>query len=127
LGGRERILLVEDEPGVREITTRMLARQGYEVITAADPKQAIDIASQVDFDLLLTDVVLPGMDGQRLAAELCTQKRNLRVVYISGYPRDGLEEGDLDRRTRFLQKPYSADDLARAVRSALDSDLLIGA
>ncbi|MGD0273855.1 MAG: ATP-binding protein [Gaiellaceae bacterium] len=120
-GGCERILLVEDEPGVREITARMLARKGYEVIVAAEPKEALDLASRVDFDLLLTDMVLPDMDGRRLAAELCSRKPDLRVVYVSGYPRDGLEEGDLDQGTRFLQKPYSADDLARTVRGTLDS------
>ena len=123
-GGHERILLVEDEPGVREITARMLALKGYEVIVAAESKQAIDLASRVEFDLLVTDVVLPGMDGRRLAAELCSRKPGLRVVYVSGYTRDGLEEGDLDQGTRFLEKPYSADDLARTVRGALDSNLL---
>jgi PAS domain S-box-containing protein len=126
-GGCERILLVEDESGVREITARMLVRKGYEVIVAAEPKQAIEFASQIDFDLLVTDLVLPDMDGRRLAAELCSRKPDLRVVYISGYPRDGLEEGDLDQGIRFLQKPYSADDLSRTVRDALDSGLLVGA
>jgi len=125
-GGCESILLVEDEPGVREITARMLARKGYEVIVAAEPKRAIELASQVDFDLLLTDLVLPEMDGQRLAAELRSRKPDLRVVYVSGYPRDALKEGDLDQRTRFLQKPYSANDLSRTIRSALDSKLLAG-
>jgi Signal transduction histidine kinase len=124
-GGCERILLVEDEPGVREITSRMLERNGYEVIVAAEPKQAIEFASQGDFDLLVTDLVLPDMDGRRLAAELRSQKPDLPVVYVSGYPRDGLGEGDLDREIRFLQKPYSADDLSRTVRGALDSNLLV--
>jgi PAS domain S-box-containing protein len=126
-GGCERILLVEDEPGVREITARMLTGQGYEVIVAAEPKQAIELASEVDFDLLLTDVVLPDLDGRRLAAELRSRKPDLPVVFISGYPRDGLDEGDLDQGTRFLQKPYSAGDLSRTVRGALDSNLLVGA
>ena len=125
-GGCERILLVEDEPGVREITTRMLERNGYEVIVAAEPKEAIELASQGDFDLLVTDLVLPEMDGRRLAAELRSQKPDLRAVYVSGYPRDGLGDGDLDHEMRFLQKPYSADDLARTVRGALDSNLLAG-
>ena len=126
-GGSERILLVEDEPGVREITARMLARQGYEVIVAAEPARAFELASQVEFDLLVTDVVLPGMDGQRLAAELRSHKRELPVVYISGYPRDGLGEGELNQGTRFLQKPYSTDELSRTVRGALDSGLVAGA
>jgi len=126
-GGCERILLVEDEPGVREITARMLARRGYEVIVAAEPKQAIALAAQVEFDLLVTDVVLPGMDGQRLATELRSRKRELRVVYVSGYPRDGLVEGELNGRTRFLQKPYSTDELALTVRGALDTSLVAGA
>jgi PAS domain S-box-containing protein len=124
-GGCERILLVEDEPGVREITSRMLEQNGYEVIVAAEPKQAIEFASQGDFDLLVTDLVLPDMDGRRLAAELCSQKPDLPVVFVSGYPRDGLGEGDLDQEIRFLQKPYSADDLSRTVRGALDSNLLV--
>ena len=125
VGGSERILLVEDEPGVREITARMLEQKGYEVVGAAEPKQAIELASQLDFDLLLTDLVLPEMDGQRLAAELRSQKPDLRVVYVSGYPRDGLEESELDRETLFLQKPYSTNDLSRTVRGALDSILLV--
>src|SRR5664280_758480 len=104
----------------------MLARQGYEVIVAAEPARAIELASQVEFDLLVTDVVLPGMDGQRLAAELRSHKRELPVVYISGYPRDGLGEGELNQGTRFLQKPYSTDDLSRTVRGALDSSLVAG-
>jgi PAS domain S-box-containing protein len=127
VGGCERILLVEDEPGVREITARMLEQKGYEVVGAAEPKEAIELASQLDFDLLLSDLVLPGMDGQRLAAELRSQKPDLRVVYVSGYPRDGLGEGDLDQGTRFLQKPYSTNDLSRTVRSVLDFDQLVGA
>src|SRR5664280_818929 len=105
----------------------MLARQGYEVIVAAEPARAFELASQVEFDLLVTDVVLPGMDGQRLAAELRNRKRELRVVYVSGYPRDGLVESELNQGTRFLQKPYSTDELSRTVRGALDSGLVAGA
>jgi CheY-like chemotaxis protein len=91
---------------------------------AAAPAQAIELAAQVEFDLLVTDVVLPGMDGQRLAAELRSRKRELRVVYVSGYPRDGLVESELNQGTRFLQKPYSTDELSRTVRGALDSNLV---
>lgn len=120
-GGREQILLVEDEPGVREVTAKMLERQGYKVTAVADPEQAIDVASRIDFDLLVSDLVLPGMNGQRLAAELRSRKAGLRVVYISGYPRDGLKEEGLGQEIWFLQKPYSVDDLSSTVRSALDS------
>jgi PAS domain S-box-containing protein len=125
--GRERVLLVEDEPGVREITMKMLEQQGYEVTAAADPKQAIDIASHADFDLLVTDLVLPGMNGQRLSEELRSRKVGLRVVYVSGYPRDGLKVEGLDPDIRFLQKPYSVDELARTIRSVLDSNPLADA
>jgi PAS domain S-box-containing protein len=121
-GGRERVLLVEDEPSVRDITAKMLERLGYEVTATAAPKQALDLASGLDFDLLVTDLVLPGMNGQRLASELRSRKADLRVVYVSGYARDGLKEEDLGQRIWFLQKPYSVDDLSRTVRSALDSD-----
>jgi FixJ family two-component response regulator len=69
----------------------------------------------------VTDLVLPGMNGQRLAAELRGRKTGLRVVYVSGYPRDGVKEDGLDQRMWFLQKPYSVEDLSRTVRSALDS------
>ncbi|MGZ4387031.1 MAG: ATP-binding protein [Gaiellaceae bacterium] len=117
--GSERILIVEDEPGVREITARMLARQGYEVIVAADPKQALDLASQGELDLLITDLVLPYMDGRRLAAELHKWKPDLRVLYTSGYPPDGPETEGLDQGAWFLQKPYSADELSCAIRGAL--------
>jgi PAS domain S-box-containing protein len=125
-GGSERILLVEDEPGVREITSRMLLRNGYEVVVVAEPEQALEFATRLDFDLLVTDLVLPGMDGQQLAAELRGRYPDLPIVYISGYPRAGLKEGDLGQGMWFLQKPYSAEGLSCTVRDALDFERVVG-
>jgi two-component system cell cycle sensor histidine kinase/response regulator CckA len=120
LGGSERILLVEDEDAVRRLTARLLEAQGYEVVAVETPVEAIELAAATRFDLLATDVVMPEMDGGRLAARLRDDRPDLPVLFLSGYARDAVL-GDVltAAHTCFLQKPYSPDELAQAVRATL--------
>src|SRR5690606_8449570 len=121
-GGNERLLLVEDERLVREFAERILRSQGYEVVTAENGEDALRlIDGRIEFDLLVTDVVMPGISGTELASRLREQHPELRVVFTTGYPGNlhFLEEIESDH-SHWLQKPYSARELAQAVRSLLD-------
>jgi CheY-like chemotaxis protein len=123
--GAETILLVEDEDVVRRLVATSLESFGYLVISAAAPTEALAAAELNDFDLLVTDVVMPEMNGRELAAELAAQRPGLRVLYTSGYASHVLlEDGVLSEATSFLQKPFALDDLARKVREVLDTDAL---
>jgi PAS domain S-box-containing protein len=118
-GGDETILLVEDARVVRELTTQALEGQGYNVIAAAHPLDALALAQTADFDLLVTDVVMPHMRGGELAKQLSRQRPDLKVLFISGYS-DG-EDLLSGAATAFLQKPFGLDELAATVRQLLDS------
>ncbi len=119
--GSERILLVEDEEAVRRLTAQLLETQGYKVIDAAGPLLALELAAGTAIDLLATDIAMPGMDGTQLAERLWEGRPDLPVLFLSGYPRGAALDGTLGRSgTGFLQKPYSAADLARAIRATLD-------
>jgi PAS domain S-box-containing protein len=115
-----RILLVEDEPGLRDIAQRVLARAGFEVTAAAGPDEAILAAESMPEppDLLLTDVVMPGMRGPELAVRLCSSRPGLRVLLVSGYAEE-IVEGGRDASMPFLAKPFSAESLLNAVDAAL--------
>lgn len=118
------ILMVEDDDIVRSFVEKVLSRLGYTVHAIADPARAIEFARvhQATIDLLLTDVVLPGMSGLALAAELFHQHPESKVLYMSGYTHDAIvRHGVLDAGTWFIQKPFTADALARKVRELLDS------
>jgi CheY-like chemotaxis protein len=122
LRGVETILLVEDQDDVRSIVRATLMRHGYTVIEAARPEIALRVAEEEShFDLLLTDVVMPTMSGRGLARQLQQRRRDLRVVYMSGYT-DGaiVHHGVLDPSVAFIQKPFTPDSLLRKVREALD-------
>jgi len=122
--GSETILLVEDEITVRDLVRNELAKIGYQVIEAKNGVEACLTATQQSchVDLLLTDVVMPGMNGRELAQHLSVIKPNLRVLFMSGYLDDISVNRDMDpHRTTFLQKPFTPDVLARAVRALLDS------
>ena len=121
--GRETVLVVEDEPGVLAVTARGLRELGYTVLNAGDPTAAIAIAEgrQAPFDILLTDVVMPGMSGRELADRLIGLRPGLPVLFMSGYaPEKVFGEGLLDEGTPFLHKPFSREDLASRVRELLD-------
>jgi two-component system cell cycle sensor histidine kinase/response regulator CckA len=117
----ETILLVEDEPLIRELSRDMLERQGYRVILASNAKEAEQIGCGAgSFDLLITDAVMPNITGTELARRLRTAHPGLKVLYISGYA-DDLPERDVTvaEDAAFLQKPFSADSLGRKIRQML--------
>jgi CheY-like chemotaxis protein len=120
--GTETILLVEDEPALRGLTARMLATRGYSVIIAKSAHDALDSIEEHGeaIDLLLTDLVMPEMDGRELAERITRRAANVRVLFMSGYADQSVNRnGGLDQAP-FLEKPYSAADLARKVRAVLD-------
>ena len=121
--GNEQILVVEDDPLVREYVISQLTSLGYEVLSAADGKQAMQILeSEQTIDLLLTDVVLPeGMNGRKIAEQALKLRPGLRVLYTSGYTENSIvHHGRLDPGVLLLSKPYSREELANKVRMALD-------
>ena len=123
-----RILLVEDEPGLRDIARRVLARAGFEVTAAAGPDEAILEAESTTepFDLLLSDVVMPGMRGPELAIRLRSRQPGLRVLLASGYAEE-IVEGGRDDSLPFLAKPFSTESLLAAVDAALGPAGSVGA
>jgi len=124
LRGTETILVVEDEAAVRAVVCRALRAHGYTVLEAEDAARALQLASPPDLhlDLLLTDVVMPGLSGTALAQRLLEERPDLRVVFMSGYTDEALgRHGVLEPGTRFIQKPFASDDLLRVVRDALDA------
>lgn len=116
------VLLVEDEDAVRTLTARLLTREGYTMFVASTADEAIAIFSHRadEIDLLITDLVLPGLDGQQLADRLLERKPGLAVVYISGYPWEATTPaGGMPAGRAFLAKPYGAGELASVVRETL--------
>ncbi|HSO37408.1 MAG TPA: response regulator [Labilithrix sp.] len=123
--GGEHVLLVEDDDAVRKLTERLLRELGYSVQVAASPGAAIEIAekSTVPIDLLLTDVVMPEMNGRELAERVATLLPSAKILFFSGYAQDSvLIENIRERSVAFLAKPFTRDALAAAVRSVLDSE-----
>ena len=117
-GGRETILLVEDEPAVRQLFAQALARAGYMVYEARNGQEAMKLFDQHadTIDLLLTDMRMPYMGGAELAQQLRARRKSLKLICISGYPSGSEEDFDVD----FLAKPFSRDDLLAKVREVLD-------
>jgi signal transduction histidine kinase/ActR/RegA family two-component response regulator len=122
-GGRETVLLVEDDETVRRLTARMLEEAGYTVVEAENAAGATDCADARDgaIDLLLTDVVMPGGGGRELAEVLTARYPGLKVLYMSGYTADVvLRQGLVQESVAFLAKPFTETALAEAVRQTLD-------
>ena len=118
-----RVLLVEDEPAVREMTLAALQGYGYTVLAASNPEDALQTvaAKHGQIDLLLTDVVMPGLSGPQLADHVRRIHPAIAVVFMSGYTsdavlREGIESGDV----HFVQKPFSTAALAAKLRHVLD-------
>jgi PAS domain S-box-containing protein len=123
LEGTETILLVEDEPDVRELAKTILAARGYAVIEAPNPEQAKKLAETFgqDIHLLLTDVVMPGMSGRELAKHVTQNHPKMRVLYMSGYTFNVIAHGgQLEQGLAFLQKPFTPATLVRKIREVLD-------
>jgi two-component system cell cycle sensor histidine kinase/response regulator CckA len=121
----ERVLLAEDEPAIRQALARVLRTHGYEVIEAANGGEALRLAEAEPgkIDLLLTDVMMPGIGGKELAQRLRDLRPGLRVILMSGYTDDELLRAELgDARHEFLQKPFAARTVVEAVRTLLDAE-----
>jgi signal transduction histidine kinase/CheY-like chemotaxis protein len=121
--GHETLLVVEDEAAVRRAVQRNLERLGYCVLAAQDGEEALRIAaSQRRIDLLVSDVVMPGIDGPELASQLRARWSDLPVLFVTGYSADRLARTDaLGPHDRVLEKPYQLDELARTIRSMISA------
>jgi PAS domain S-box-containing protein len=123
LRGHETLLLVEDEPAILKLTKLMLERQGYTVLAASSPGEAIRMAEAYlgEIHLLMTDVIMPGMNGWDTAKSLLTLFPYLKCLFTSGYTADIIaQNGVLDEGTHFIQKPFSMNDLTVKLRQVLD-------
>jgi CheY-like chemotaxis protein len=121
-GGGRRILVVEDEPGVRDIVVRILTKAGYDVRAAADPQEALKLCLDEDLELeaLLTDVIMPGMSGTQLAAELRRTRPGLPVLFMSGYTSGPAPGGkELPADAPLLHKPFQTEQLLSALNQLL--------
>jgi CheY-like chemotaxis protein len=118
----ETVLVVEDEEIVRELVCEVLEHQGYNVLCAPDGIEALNLADGFDGDihLLVTDVIMPHMNGHELAGKLCALRPNMKVLYVSGYSDNDIgDHGTLDPRHELLQKPFTPQTLARKIRDVL--------
>ncbi len=121
--GNETILLVEDEPSILEMTVRMLNRLGYKVLSAGSPEEAISRGYEFEgiIHLLMSDVVMPGMNGRDLADRLLKERPEMKCLFMSGYTADIISSrGVLDKGILFIQKPFSRKELAEKVRQVLN-------
>jgi PAS domain S-box-containing protein len=125
LRGTETLLLVEDDPQLRQLSTSVLAHCGYKVLTASTPEEGLAICenNQGDIGLLITDVVMPRMNGRQLAERVIKMRPGIRVLYISGYTDNAIVHyGVLDPGLWFLPKPFTLSALVGKVREVLDAD-----
>ena len=124
-GGSETVLLVEDDASLRKLARMILAAQGgYKVLESAGGKEAQMLAGQYKdrIDLLLTDVVMPGMGGRELSEKLATLRPEMKIMFMSGYTDDTVvRHGVLEVGTAYVQKPFTSESLLRKVRDALDA------
>jgi len=117
--GTETILIVEDEEAVRELIQTVLTEKGFDVIPSLDPQHAEKIAAEFggEIHLLLTDMVMPGMSGRELAERISAKRRDIRVLFMSGYTESALvQDGMLSRNTLLLQKPFTVKKVLEAIR-----------
>jgi len=122
--GSETVLLVEDEPALLEMGKAMLESLGYRIMTASTPDKAISLAENHadEIQLLLTDVIMPGMSGRELAKRLLVLNPNIKHLFMSGYTANVLiEQGVREEGLHFIQKPFSVKELADKVRQALET------
>jgi len=122
--GNETILLVEDEPSIIRLTQLMLERLGYTILSASTPGEAIKIATEpnVSIDMLITDVVMPDMNGKNLAKAIRERVPDLKCLFMSGYTATVIaDHGVLDNGVHFINKPFSKQSLAKKVRKVLNN------
>ncbi|HST78940.1 MAG TPA: response regulator [Verrucomicrobiae bacterium] len=122
--GTETILLVEDEEPLRKVVIELLTQIGYNVLSASNGKEAMHVSHTYPhrIHLLITDVLMPEIDGPELAKNLCEVRPDLRVIYISGYTDDCLApEGILEPGTVLVNKPFSVRVLSAKMREVLDA------
>ena len=125
-GGTETILLVEDEPSILRMTRMMLERKGYSVLSAATPSQALEEAEKHSgsIDLLMTDVVMPEMNGRDLSGKISALYPGIRLLFMSGYTANVIaHQGVLDDGVAFIQKPFSMEDMTAKLRGILDGEI----
>jgi DNA-binding NtrC family response regulator len=125
-GGCETVLLAEDEVAVRLSTREFLTLNGYIVLEANNGTDALAVARNYrgKIDLMITDVIMPQMGGAKLAAELASERPDMKVLFVSGYAETMIQRhGAIDVTSRFLQKPFSLKMLALKVREILDADV----
>ncbi|HEX5690931.1 MAG TPA: response regulator, partial [Roseiflexaceae bacterium] len=124
ISGNETVLLVEDEQVVRDLASRVLCEHGYSVLEAANGIAAIGVAQEYGarpIDLLLTDVIMPHMNGKALADQIVSMRPGTKVLYMSGYTDNVLAQNQqLGLEMAILQKPFSSTALLRKVREVLD-------
>jgi signal transduction histidine kinase len=120
-GGPETVLVVEDEPALRELEKLMLEEAGYAVLTAANAAEALLVSAANAIDLMIVDVVMPGMSGPQLVEELAARGSNVPTVYISGYGADEMSSRGFEtEQTALIEKPFQSELLLRRVREVLD-------
>lgn len=123
--GIETILMVEDEPAILDVGRITLERSGYTVLTAPTPREALDLATRFDgpIHMLITDVVMPGMNGKELQRNIQSIKPGIKILFMSGYTSDIIaHRGVLEDNVNFLQKPFSVESLSVKVREILDQE-----
>ncbi|MBW2014128.1 MAG: response regulator, partial [Deltaproteobacteria bacterium] len=126
LGGTETVLLVEDDDMLCRMAQKILETHGYTVLSAHNSDEALKIANyhHDSIHLLLTDLVIPGMNGKELAGRIESILPGIKVLYMSGYTDNAIaHHGVLDRDINFIQKPFSPNDLVQKVREVLDRDI----
>jgi two-component system, cell cycle sensor histidine kinase and response regulator CckA len=124
-GGRETVLVAEDDPSVRAVVSDVLTQKGYRVLRAPDGQAALEMARShpAEIHILLTDIVMPGMTGRELAEALVAVRPGVRVLYMSGYTDDAVvRHGVLEEGMPYLQKPFAPRALASKVREVLDRE-----
>jgi CheY-like chemotaxis protein len=121
-GGIERVLVVDDEPGVRKLLVRILRSRGYDVSEAEDGAAALAFmdTSGDTIDLVVTDIVMPGMSGTKLAEELRSRWPDIKLMFVSGYPQDAALATGIAARIPVLGKPFTPARIATLVRDLLD-------
>ncbi len=119
--GTGRVLLVEDEDVVRSFAVRALTRQGYEVLEAADGLEALEVMEECGgtVDIVVSDVVMPGMDGPTMLKEMRKAKPDLKIIFVSGYPNEAFQQALGEETFAFLPKPFSLPQLAAKVKEQL--------